>query len=198
MSESRHSFIIACVAAGITVLATLKSAWLLIDELHVYRVSGADVPVIDGETSDPIWRKISPRCTWSRKTAAILAAPVRQPSQFKPSMTVCVLIFCLFGTIRPVHSSSFPLRKTHTGWKLLRDGVERNDEHAYSEDKFSILLTNLNSVLAGDTTFHAGVSPVAGQPHSASGRGLHYTTGEGVSRRLGLASNQHKSFETLR
>lgn len=175
----RHSFVVACVAAGVTVLVTLKSAWVLIDELRIHRVSGADVPVIDGETSDPIWRKISP-----------LYVATENGGNFGGTGETTVSIQAVHDGVRayflfiwddPTRSlKQLPLRKTHAGWELLRDGFEQGDEHAYSEDKFSILLTNLNSVLAGDTTFHAGVSPVAGQPRSASGRGLHYTAGPGV------------------
>jgi hypothetical protein len=34
----------------------------------------------------------------------------------------------------------------------------------------------MDVVLAGDRTFHAGTDPIAGKPHTLSGRGLHYTT----------------------
>jgi hypothetical protein len=63
---------------------------------------------------------------------------------------------------------------------LLHDGYEVGDEHAYSEDKFSVLLTTSEAVLAGDQTFHAGRTPVAGGPSTLSGRGLHYTPNEGI------------------
>ena len=53
------------------------------------------------------------------------------------------------------------LQKAADGWHLLHDGYEIGDEHAYSEDKFSVLLTKLDLVLAGDRTFHAGAEPVA-------------------------------------
>jgi len=175
----RYSFIIACLAVGVTVFVTLRSEWLLIDELHVYRVSTADLPVIDGETSDPIWRRIPP-----------LYVVTENGGDFGGTGETTVSIqavhdggraYFLFIWDDPTRSlKHLPLRKTLAGWELLHDGYENGDEHAYSEDKFSILLTKLNSVLAGDTTFHAGVAPVAGEPHSVSGRGLHYTAGDGV------------------
>jgi hypothetical protein len=73
-----------------------------------------------------------------------------------------------------------PLRKTAKGWQLLHEGFEYADERAYNEDKFAVLFTRLDSVLAGDLTFHAGPEPAAGKPRTLSGRGLHYTTGEKV------------------
>jgi hypothetical protein len=72
------------------------------------------------------------------------------------------------------------MRKAADGWHILHDGYEKGDEHAFSEDRFSVLLTKLDVVLAGDHTFHAGPTPIAGQPGSLSGRGLHYTNQQGV------------------
>jgi hypothetical protein len=72
------------------------------------------------------------------------------------------------------------LLKTADGWKLLHEGYEAGDEHAYNEDKFSVLLTTLDVILAGDRTFHAGAQPLDGKPRTLSGRGLHYTEQPGV------------------
>jgi hypothetical protein len=71
-----------------------------------------------------------------------------------------------------------PLIKKADGWHLLHDGYEIGDEHAFNEDKFSVLLTTMDVVLAGDRTFHAGPEPIAAKPRTLSGRGLHYTTDE--------------------
>ena len=103
-------------------------------------------------------------------------------------MTVCVLIFCLFGTIRPVHSSSFRSGKPTPGGSCSVMASNRT-MNTHSEDKFSILLTNLNSVLAGDTTFHAGVSPLGRAAALSLGtRSALYDWRRGESGRLGLAS----------
>jgi Ethylbenzene dehydrogenase/Prokaryotic cytochrome b561 len=179
-SIRHYSFIVACVASAIIVLVALQSNRLLIDELHIHRVNAVDVPTIDGETSDPIWRKIAP-----------LYVVTENGGNFGSSGETTVSIQAVHDGVRayflfiwddPTRSlKQLPLRKTHIGWQLLHDGYENGDEYSYSEDKFSILLTNLHSTLAGDTTFHAGVAPVAGQPDSASGRGLHYADGQGVS-----------------
>ena len=68
-----------------------------------------------------------------------------------------------------------PLVKEIDGWHLLHDGYERGDEHAYNEDKFSVLLTTLDVDLAGDRTFHASPHPIPGAPSTMTGRGLHFT-----------------------
>ena len=66
--------------------------------------------------------------------------------------------------------------KTPDGWKLLHQGYEAGEEHAYNEDKFAVLLTKLDATLAGDRTFHASAEPLDGKPRTLSGHGvLHYT-----------------------
>jgi hypothetical protein len=174
-----YSFMIACAVAGTVVLIMLKSQWQLIDQLRVYRVSAADVPVIDGETSDPIWRKIPSLYVLTEHGGNFGGAGETTVSI--QAVHDGVQAYFLFIWDDPTRSlKQLPLRKTSAGWNLLHDGYESGDEHAYSEDKFSVLLTSFNAVLAGDTTFHAGVAPIAGEPRSASGRGLHYTGGEGI------------------
>jgi hypothetical protein len=84
--------------------------------------------------------------------------------------------YFLFVWNDPTRSlKQLPLRKSADGWHLLHDGYELGDEHAYNEDKFSVLLSQSELLLAGDNTFHAGRAPAAGKPGSLHGRGLHYT-----------------------
>ena len=72
------------------------------------------------------------------------------------------------------------MQKSAGVWHLLHDGYEIGDEHAYNEDKFSVLLSGLDAILAGDTTFHAGAAPLPDEPPTLSGRGLHYATQAGM------------------
>jgi Ethylbenzene dehydrogenase len=147
--------------------------------LRVQRIAPAEVPIVDGEASDPIWRKI-PATT----------VVTEQGGNFGGTGETTVSIqavhdgswaYFLFVWDDPTRSlKQLPLRKTAQGWQLLHDGYENWDEHAYNEDKFSVLLTGLKTTLAGDTTFHAGATPAAGQPRTLSGRGLHYTPRDGL------------------
>jgi Ethylbenzene dehydrogenase/Prokaryotic cytochrome b561 len=172
-------FIVASAAAiaGVTfVLAIDRKA---VNSLHIRRVSAAEIPVIDGETSDPIWRKVP-----------AIHVMTEQGENFggKGETTVSiqavhdgVSAYFLFIWDDPTRSlKQLPMRKSGKSWHLVHDGYENGDEHAYNEDKFSVLLTRVGDVLAGDNTFHAGASPAAGKPRTLSGRGLHYTTRAGV------------------
>ena len=84
--------------------------------------------------------------------------------------------YFLFVWEDPTRSlKQLPLVKEIDGWHLLHDGYEHGDEHAYNEDKFSVLLTTLDVDLAGDRTFHASPHPIPGAPSTMTGRGLHFT-----------------------
>jgi hypothetical protein len=146
-----------------------------VDTLQVRRIDGSQAPVLDGDTSDPIWRVAPP-----------LSVTTGQGGNFDGTGQTTVEIravhdgehaYFLFVWDDPTRSlKQLPLIKQADGWHLLHRGYEAGDEHAYNEDKFSVLLTTMDVVLAGDRTFHAGAQPVAAMPRTLSGRGLHYTT----------------------
>ena len=131
-------------------------------------------PLLDGETSDPVWRNIKP-----------FMVTTNQGGNFDGTGETRVEIravhdgtwaYFLFVWEDPTRSlKQLPLKKTADGWTLLHDGYERGDEHKYNEDKFSVLLTTLDVTLAGDRTFHASPQPLADAPPTSTGRGLHYT-----------------------
>jgi hypothetical protein len=178
LSIHLNAFLVACVTAGLVVIVTLTAEREIIDKLYVYRVNSIDIPAIDGESSDSIWRKIPP-----------IHVLTENGGNFQGTGETTVSIqavhdgsraYFLFIWDDPTRSlKQLPLRKVSNGWALLHDGYEIGDERAYNEDKFSVLLTSINSILAGDSTFHAGSAPVPGGPHTLSGRGLHYTTQDG-------------------
>jgi Ethylbenzene dehydrogenase/Prokaryotic cytochrome b561 len=174
-----NSFAMASVVAGVSVVVMLTTERQIIDHLYIYRVGAAEVPVVDGETSDPVWRRIPP-----------IYVPTAHGGNFQGTGETTVSIQAVHDGVRayflfvwddPTRSlKQLPLRKSVGRWELLRDGSEIGDEHAYNEDKFSVLLTSLDTILAGDATFHPGKAPVASEPATLSGRGLHYTMSEGV------------------
>jgi len=164
---------IAIVGAFFLVSIDRKS----VDTLHLHRIDATEVPVLNGDTSDRVWR-----------TARPLYVITGQGGNFdgKGGTTIEVRAvhdgahaYFMFAWDDPTRSlKQLPLIKKADGWHLLHDGYEVGDEHAFNEDKFSVLLTAMDAVLAGDRTFHAGPEPIAGTPRTLSGRGLHYTTDE--------------------
>ncbi|SED64156.1 cytochrome b561 [Rhizobiales bacterium GAS188] len=174
-----NPFVVATAAALIGVACLVAVDREAVDTLHISRIEAAEAPRLDGDTSDPVWRK-----------ARSLRVMTVHGGNFDKEGETTVEIravhdgtsaYFLFIWEDPTRSlKQLPLMKQADGWHLLKQGYEVGDEHAYSEDKFSVLLTRSNAVLAGDRTFHAGTTPAAGKPGALSGRGLHYTLEDGA------------------
>ena len=166
---------VAITGASVVVAAD----WLDVDTLQIHRIASTVAPILDGDTSDPVWRTIQP-----------FTVVTNQGGNFDGRGESRVEIravhdgtwaYFLFTWEDPTRSlKQLPLVKEVDGWHLLHDGYEQGDEHAFNEDKFSVLLTTMDVNLAGDRTFHASPHPLADAPSTMTGRGLHYTPAEGL------------------
>ncbi len=174
-----NPFAVAAAVAVTSASLVVASDWLSVDRLQIHRITAADAPIVDGDTSDPVWRNIQP-----------YSVVTNQGDNFDGKGESQVEIravhdgtwaYFLFTWQDPTRSlKQLPLVKQADGWHLLHDGYERGNEHAYSEDKFAVLLTTMDVDLAGDRTFHASPHPLANAPATMTGRGLHYTMAEGI------------------
>jgi len=174
-----NPFIVATAVAIASATFLITVDRQTVDTLYVHRITKSEAPIIDGDSSDAVWRSARP-----------FYVPTVQGGNFDGRGETTVEIravhdgeqaYFLFVWDDPTRSlKQLPMQKAADGWHILHDGYEKGDEHAYSDDRFSVLLTKLDVELAGDHTFHAGSTPVAGQPTTLSGRGLHFTTQEGV------------------
>jgi hypothetical protein len=174
-----NPFVVATAVAISGTWLMIVTDWLAVDSLRVHRISSTDAPILDGDTSDPVWRNIQP-----------VALMTNQGDNFDGKGETRIDIravhdgtwaYFLFTWEDPTRSlKQLPLIKRSSGWQLLHDGYERGNEHAFNEDKFAVLFTTLDTILAGDNTFHAGPQPIAGAPPTMTGRGLHYTSAAGI------------------
>jgi len=149
------------------------------DVLMMHRIDSADAPVLDGDTSDRVWRGIEP-----------IEIQTNQGGNLDGKGDSKVQIravhdnnwgYFLFTWEDPTRSlKQLPLVKERDGWHMMHNGYENGDEHDYNEDKFSVLFTTLDVTLAADRTFHASPKPIANAPASKTGRGMHYTPAEGI------------------
>jgi hypothetical protein len=166
------------VAAAIAITgasAVVAADWLAVDSLQIRRIADADVPTLDGDTSDPVWRSVQP---FSLMTNHGGNFDGRGESRVEiRAVHDGTWAYFLFTWDDPTRSlKQLPLIKRIDGWHLLHDGYERGDEQAFNEDKFAVLLTTSDVDLAGDRTFHASPQPIPGVPATMTGRGLHFTT----------------------
>lgn len=174
-----NPFVIATAVAILGTWFVVATDWLAVDSVRIHRISSAQAPVLDGDTSDPVWRNIQP-----------FSLMTNQGDNFDGKGETRIDIravhdgtwaYFLFTWEDPTRSlKQLPLIKRDRGWQLLHDGHERGDEHAFSEDKFAVLFTTADATLAGDSTFHASPQPIEGAPATMTGRGLHYTTAAGI------------------
>jgi len=145
----------------------------------MHRIDSADAPVLDGDTSDRVWRGIEP-IEIQTNQGGNLDGKGDSKVQIRAAHDGNWGYF-LFTWEDPTRSlKQLPLVKERDGWHMMHNGYENGDEHDYNEDKFSVLFTTLDVTLAPDRTFHASPKPIANAPATKSGRGLHYTPAEGI------------------
>jgi hypothetical protein len=174
-----NPFVVALAVAVTGATALVATDWFAVDSLQVHRIASKDAPVLDGDTSDPVWRNVRPFSLLTNQGGNFDG---RGESRVEiRAVHDGTWAYFLFTWEDPTRSlKQLPLIKQIDGWHVLHDGYERGDEEAFNEDKFAVLLTTSDLDLAGDHTFHAGPHPVAGAPPTMTGRGLHFTSGATV------------------
>jgi cytochrome b subunit of formate dehydrogenase len=171
-----NPFVVAA-AIAVTGTTTLVAAdWLSVERLKIHRIDVSEAPSLDGDTSDKVWRNIKPYSLMTNE-GGNFDGKGESRVEIKAVHDGSWAYF-LFTWEDPTRSlKQLPLIKEIDGWHVLQNGYESGDEHDYNEDKFSVLLTTSDAVLAGDRTFHPGPQPIANAPATMTGRGLHFTNG---------------------
>jgi ethylbenzene dehydrogenase len=168
---------VVAAAVAITGASAIVAAdRFSVDTLQIHRIDQADAPVLDGDTSDRAWRNVQP---FSLMTSEGGNFDGKGESRIEiRAVHDDTFAYFLFTWEDPTRSlKHLPLIKEVDGWHMLHKGFEVGDEHEFNEDKFSVLLTTADVILAGDRTFHAGPHPLPDAPATMTGRGLHFTTG---------------------
>lgn len=169
-----NAFVVAAAAAITGASLLVATDRLAVDSVHIRRISPADAPTLDGDTSDRAWRDVRPFSLLTGEGGNFDGkGETRIEIRAVHDGTYAYFLFTWEDSTRSL--KHLPLVKEADGWHLLHSGFQIGDEHQYNEDKFSVLLTTSDVTLAGGRTFHPGPQPVAGAPATMSGRGLHYT-----------------------
>jgi Ethylbenzene dehydrogenase/Prokaryotic cytochrome b561 len=169
-----NPFVVAAAIAITGASVIVAADRLDVDQLQIHRISSADVPILDGDTSDRAWRNITPFSLMTSEGGNFDGTgETRIEIRAVHDGTWAYFLFTWQDPTRSL--KHLPLIKEVDGWHVLHNGFEAGDEHDYNEDKFSVLLTTMNVTLAGDRTFHASPQPIADAPATMTGRGLHFT-----------------------
>ena len=171
-----NPFVVAAAVAITGASFIVAADRLAVDQLQIHRISSADAPILDGDTSDRAWRNIKPFSLMTSEGGNFDGkGETRIEIRAVHDGTWAYFLFTWEDPTRSL--KHLPLIKEVDGWHLLHDGYETGDEHDYNEDKFSVLLTTSDVTLAGDRTFHASPHPIPDAPATMTGRGLHFTAG---------------------
>lgn len=131
-----------------------------------------DVPIeIDGLAQEPAWQQAP--------VAEVTTLGVGEQGKPVPVRVQALrqggVIRLLFSWPDSTHSvEHLPLLKTDKGWVVQQQGVMRNDEQVYYEDKFAVMLS-LRGDAAGNGSQQLGAGPLPGKPANVTGRGYHAT-----------------------
>jgi hypothetical protein len=141
--------------------------------LAVRAVGEAEAPALDGRGDDPAWTTAG-QTTVSTRNGANL--PDGESLVEIQAVHDGADVYLKFAWRDPTRSlRHLPLLKTGSGWKLLHEQYDIEDEDLYYEDKFAVLLSR-SPEPGGSGTAHLGPRPLPDKPPAFSGRGLHYTT----------------------
>lgn len=128
-------------------------------------------PLIDGHTGDAAWRDAPPATmiTYIGSGAHQISTPVQVKAVHDGQRIYLALRW-------PDDSPSrqhLPLRKYESGWKILHQGFEIDDERRFYEDKFAVLISN-GSILDALRATHLGAKPLGNAPGPRHQRGYHW------------------------
>ncbi len=148
------------------------------DTLIIASIARGEAPRLDGDVSDPVWR-----------VAPVTTVETNQGVNFGGTGSSRVSIravhdgewaYFSFTWTDPTRSlKHLPLIKKADGWHVVQTRYDVEDEDDYYEDKFAVMLS-ASAAMPGGGAAHLGPQPLADKPKAYSGRGLHYTTDEGI------------------
>jgi Ethylbenzene dehydrogenase/Prokaryotic cytochrome b561 len=156
----------AAAAAGLLALDTATPQVLKLARVQT-------TPAVDGEVTDEAWSAVP---AVEVHTVRGINFPNGEADVKVRAVHDGQNAYFLFEWPDTTRSQKhLPLVKTAQGWKILEHRYGIQDENAYYEDKFGVMLSG-SPELAGGGSSHLGSKPIAGKPGSANERGLHYTS----------------------
>jgi hypothetical protein len=192
---------LTCIAGLAAAVGFFLYDRLSRDMLYVTRLPKGITPRLSGDLSDPVWRSTKPLLVRTQQ-GANLDGTGESTVEIRALHDDQNAYFAFTWQDSTRSLKHFPLIKQADGWHLLQHEGElpqykflpdvtliseanagepnpSNFEDTYSEDKFSVMLSNQEKRF-GPGAFHMGRQPIAELPASSSGRGLHYTSDNSI------------------
>jgi len=169
-----NPLVVALAAALLTVGVVLPADRAIQDRLYIPKIATTELPILDGDASDPVWLTVKPLTVWTA-FGGNFAGKGETKIDVRAVHDGERVYFCFIWDDPTRSLKHLPLIKENDGWHVLQDRYDVADAHEYHEDKLAVLLTQADTIVPGDRTFHVGPTPLADKPATLSGRGLHYT-----------------------
>jgi hypothetical protein len=166
--------LVLSAAAGIAVIplsTTVDSQTRQI--LKIIRVAPGMTPALDGDLSNPEWRRAPAATVLTEHGANLDGGESKVEVRALHDDEFAYFAFSWADPTRSI--KHMPLVKQRDGWRLMRSAAPGN-EVLLHEDKFAVLLLAGGQPLLGKG-FHFGKRPISDKPQAATGRGLHYVAG---------------------
>lgn len=164
--------VVAVAAGGMaaTVLYALQST---VPGQSLSVTQTKEPPTLDGIADDPLWEAAGTVQVLTTRGENLPGGAVEVTVKAAHDGTHFYGLIQWPDTTRS--QKHLPLVKTTTGWTVQQTEYGIQDEDAYYEDKFGVMLSDRGRI-AGNHSIHMGQQPLEGKPGPSGGRGLHYTT----------------------
>jgi cytochrome b subunit of formate dehydrogenase len=165
------------LVSGVAVVAAIAGAdWLTRETLVMRRIAVG--PKLGNLLNDPAWANARP--VYVRTSQGVNLGGTGESLVEIRAVRDDNKAFFAFRWEDPSRSvRRLPLVKKADGWHHMGKNPYIDDVTDFYEDKFSVIFSTTAAFGAGGVA-HFGAKPLADQPGSRNGRGLHYTDGHMV------------------
>jgi len=126
-----NAFVTAAAIAITGASAFVAADYVAVDSLQVRRIASVDAPILDGDTSDPIWRSSPPFSIMTNQGGNFDGrGESRVDVRAVHDGTWAYFLFTWEDPTRSL--KQLPLIKRIDGWHVLHDGYDRGDEQAFN------------------------------------------------------------------
>lgn len=166
--------VLIAVGVGAALAAGIASADFATRDTLVIRPV-ARAPQLDRLLDDPVWANVAPVRIHTQQ--GINLGGTGESLVEVRAVRDATKVYFAFRWEDPSRSMRrVPQIKKADGWYHLADNPYTDDVTTFYEDKFAVIFSPKDAFGSGGIA-HFGKKPVADQPGSRNGRGLHYTDG---------------------
>lgn len=188
-ASRRRPLIAAALIATVTVGGALAAERITRPVLRIAAIAPAQAPRLDGDLSDPAWRRAPPVSVLTTQGGDF--GGTYQSTVEIRALHDGEVVYFAFTWEDPTRSlKHLPLVKTDGAWRVVASSEDLSDEHTFHEDKFAVLLAPPGLPLIG-AAIHLARQPIRSKPPARSGRGLHFTDGTFIDVWQWRASHNH-------